>query len=770
MNEISSFRFWCQKVLPAVYDDSLSYYELLNKVVSKLNEVITSQNGTNENVKELAAQFEQLKNDLQNTIEEEAEKIVDEYVKTNNLVKSVNGISPIGQTGNITLTASDVGAIANVNGSVKTNNIEDLGVTAGKLANGAVSENKITTGAVTSGKIAQDAVTASKLANGAVATAKIADGAVTGDKLSSNAVTTAKIADKNVTGDKIADKTITQGNIAPNAVDTTELNDLAVSEAKIQDGAVTGAKLSGDAIPVKSVNGKTGAVELNSGDVGAIPNTKDSVTNDNLSGGITADKLSVVSGTTNATIVMANLDNTFVRSKDIGGARIVDGTIQASKLANQGKENAGKLLKIDSNGQPAWMSGEGTVTAGVESVNGKDGAVTLKASDVGAIPNSDRVITGAMLTTYISSEFIPILRTTYNQPSGSFRSTIRGGVTVNINEDDTVTMLESAVQLTGTLDMRAMPLTKISSGYYEGWEKNKILVGIGENKINYFDAVLSVNNKTGNVTLDVDDINGALKEVAPSNVLTGQSINGAYLFLAPDDGKTDAFQKVNKLPASMLPEVDGATKIKAGSIGTGQLADNAVTTAKIENLAVATGNIANEAITNAKIGASAVLENNISNGAVTLAKLRAPGSAESGKMLGVNSSGAWELQTTPKSVKELTCTATTGHMKATFDGVKLHVVWWSDNKVLVSANSTITLGTIAGVKAVSGGVNTVPFNNIGSATSSSDETSFNVSSYLSGSSATITGDNQITLSYNRTANSVSYIKYLDATFWFVEEV
>ena len=35
-----AFRFWCQKVLPIVYDDSLSYYELLNKVVNYLNNVI----------------------------------------------------------------------------------------------------------------------------------------------------------------------------------------------------------------------------------------------------------------------------------------------------------------------------------------------------------------------------------------------------------------------------------------------------------------------------------------------------------------------------------------------------------------------------------------------------------------------------------------------------------------------------------------------------------------------------------------------------------
>lgn len=43
---ISKFRFWCNKVLPMVYDNSLSYYELLCKVVDKLNETIDSQNDT----------------------------------------------------------------------------------------------------------------------------------------------------------------------------------------------------------------------------------------------------------------------------------------------------------------------------------------------------------------------------------------------------------------------------------------------------------------------------------------------------------------------------------------------------------------------------------------------------------------------------------------------------------------------------------------------------------------------------------------------------
>ncbi len=45
VEKIKYFRYWVQKTLPAVYDDSLSYYELLAKVVAQLNAVIDGHNG-----------------------------------------------------------------------------------------------------------------------------------------------------------------------------------------------------------------------------------------------------------------------------------------------------------------------------------------------------------------------------------------------------------------------------------------------------------------------------------------------------------------------------------------------------------------------------------------------------------------------------------------------------------------------------------------------------------------------------------------------------
>lgn len=54
------FRFWAQKVLPLVYDDSLSYYEVLCKVVAYLNTTITNAAALGGNVEGLRDAYDQL--------------------------------------------------------------------------------------------------------------------------------------------------------------------------------------------------------------------------------------------------------------------------------------------------------------------------------------------------------------------------------------------------------------------------------------------------------------------------------------------------------------------------------------------------------------------------------------------------------------------------------------------------------------------------------------------------------------------------------------
>lgn len=57
-----AFRYWCQKVLPLVYDDSLSYYELLNKVVVYLNNTIKDVAKAEGNIDSLLTAYTQLQN------------------------------------------------------------------------------------------------------------------------------------------------------------------------------------------------------------------------------------------------------------------------------------------------------------------------------------------------------------------------------------------------------------------------------------------------------------------------------------------------------------------------------------------------------------------------------------------------------------------------------------------------------------------------------------------------------------------------------------
>ena len=60
MANVEKFRYWANKILPLVYDDSVSYYEFLGKVYEKLNETIDAVNSNTENV----AEFDQRINDF----------------------------------------------------------------------------------------------------------------------------------------------------------------------------------------------------------------------------------------------------------------------------------------------------------------------------------------------------------------------------------------------------------------------------------------------------------------------------------------------------------------------------------------------------------------------------------------------------------------------------------------------------------------------------------------------------------------------------------
>ena len=80
----SKLRFWCQMVLPLVYDDSLSYMELLNKVVNYLNNCIQDVGNCETNIELLLDAFESLQdyvNEMVEDISPEIESVIDQMIE-----------------------------------------------------------------------------------------------------------------------------------------------------------------------------------------------------------------------------------------------------------------------------------------------------------------------------------------------------------------------------------------------------------------------------------------------------------------------------------------------------------------------------------------------------------------------------------------------------------------------------------------------------------------------------------------------------------------
>ena len=92
-NKLEPFKFWCQKVLPNVYDDSLSYYEYLCKLNEYLNEVIEQINTLTDNMEDyesdLSAQWTDYKSAL-NAEWLETKNYIDNYFNNLNVQQEIN--------------------------------------------------------------------------------------------------------------------------------------------------------------------------------------------------------------------------------------------------------------------------------------------------------------------------------------------------------------------------------------------------------------------------------------------------------------------------------------------------------------------------------------------------------------------------------------------------------------------------------------------------------------------------------------------------------
>lgn len=82
MPTLKHFRFWCQYVLPLVYDDSLSYYEVLCKVVKYINALIDQDRIFGEEIEKLRKDLDTVQEWIDNFDSTNIERLVAKFLAT----------------------------------------------------------------------------------------------------------------------------------------------------------------------------------------------------------------------------------------------------------------------------------------------------------------------------------------------------------------------------------------------------------------------------------------------------------------------------------------------------------------------------------------------------------------------------------------------------------------------------------------------------------------------------------------------------------------
>lgn len=82
MRKTHYFKMWCYKVLPLVYDESLSYYEILCKVVKYINNLIDQDKIIGNELNDLKKELDTVNKWIDDFDTSYIEKIVTQYLST----------------------------------------------------------------------------------------------------------------------------------------------------------------------------------------------------------------------------------------------------------------------------------------------------------------------------------------------------------------------------------------------------------------------------------------------------------------------------------------------------------------------------------------------------------------------------------------------------------------------------------------------------------------------------------------------------------------
>ncbi|PKL78465.1 MAG: hypothetical protein CVV25_11590, partial [Ignavibacteriae bacterium HGW-Ignavibacteriae-4] len=524
--------------------------------------------------------------------------------------------------------------------SVSTPKIVNLAVTTAKLADASVTTVKIADLNVTTGKLADAAVTTVKIADMNVTTPKINDAAVTTVKIADMNVTTAKINDAAVTTAKIADANVTTAKIADANVTTAKIADLNVTTAKLANLSVTNAKLADDAVRVRNID-VNGAAPIN-GDVLYFDGVDNELrwgqenvqTSAPLTGNGTtlapvtldptygsADELLIrtaPSGWVSSKINTNNINNSAVTNAKLADnsvttAKIMDGEVMTADIANL---NVTTAKIADANVTTGKIA-----DANVTTIKIADNAITTAKILDGEVMTADlangsvtsaKILDGEVMTADLATNSV----TTPKIADGSVTTAkiLDGDVqTVDLaNKAVTNTKIdEDAVTgnkvLNGSLSSLDLDATGVAAGIYGDPSALPSVIDVPEYKVDAQGRILT--SKENSYTV-----------ISASTIFNESPVSDITV-----DGTYD------NLDLQIKPGVVGTTeladnsvtsaKIVDGTIVTADLADNSITSLKIIDGSVTSADIADGTIANIDLAPNSVMTGNIVDGTITLADM-----------------------------------------------------------------------------------------------------------------------------------------------------
>nr|DAR38151.1 MAG TPA: tail fiber-like protein [Caudoviricetes sp.] len=392
---------------------------------------------------------------------------------------------------------------------------------------------------------------------------------------------------------KIVEPPVASVNGKTGAV-TLSADDVGATTKAYVDSAIA-AIPAAPAAPVQSVNNKTGNVRLTAADVGAATqqHMHNVVTNE-VNGFFPADKFGVIDG---LSVVAGNLSSTLP---------ITAPSATIEQQPTEGTHAANKTY-VDSAIAAAKITGQDGTPVGVASVNGKTGAVTLAASDVGAATKADiqtainaipaqkvtsvNTKTGDVTLSYTDVGAAPV-RHQHAEATDSeagFMSVKHHKIVDAMQLEGTTLTITPKLDVPNGATFSGSKLTKVGDPEDAEDAANKKYVDAKVAAIQPPAApVQSVNGKTGAVTLSAADV-GAATATDVSTAIAGithpvtsvAGKTGAVTLTADDVGAaTQAFvrEQIAAIPAPTAPVQSvngktGAVTISAADVGAATTAD-----------------------------------------------------------------------------------------------------------------------------------------------------------------------------------------------------